>query len=113
MLLVEPLPQSRVTGEQLVGARKPMIGEEIAALMCDRMVDQTNEGARGIRDRGGLMIDVQVEDHTRVLLACPRESALGVRVDQPDSSVDDVGGMTEKVAPHIVHEARETIARHV
>ena len=80
----EPSPQSWVTGEHLVGTCEAMIGEEIAALMCDCVINQANEDARRIRDCGGLMIDVQVEDHTRVRLAGPGKSALGVLFDQAD-----------------------------
>src|SRR5207237_1443155 len=113
MLRGEPSPQSWVTGEHLVGTREAMVGEEIAALMCDCVINQANEGARRIRDCGGLMIDVQVEDYTRVRLAGPGKSALGVLFDQADGAVYDVGRMAEKVAPHIVHEGRETIAWHI
>src|SRR5205085_8839084 len=65
------------------------------------------------RNRGGLVIDVQVEYHTRVLLTGPRQSALSLRLDQADRAVDDVGRVMEQVAPDIVHEDRETIARYI
>ena len=50
MLRGEPSPQSWVTGEHLVGTREAMVGEEIAALMCDCVINQANEGARSIRE---------------------------------------------------------------
>ncbi len=83
-----------------------MVGEVIAASMRDRMVNQSNEGARGVDKRRSVVIDVQVEDHARIGLARPWQSALCIRLDQANRAVYEVGGVTYKVASHIVHENR-------
>src|SRR5690242_10795312 len=102
-----------MTRQKLVGTGEPVIRKVVAAAMRDRVIDQTNESALGILYRGGRMVDVQIEYHTRIRIVCPWKSTFRVRLDEADRAVDEVDGVTEKVAPHIIHEGEEAIARHV
>ncbi len=58
VLMCEPFTDSRMTSQQLVRAGKSMVREVIAAAMCDGVVNQSNEGTPGCRDRGVVVINV-------------------------------------------------------
>ena len=70
-LAPQELGELRIRRLHLIAARPAVIGQEIAAAMTDRHVDQRTERVGAAVDAGRRVLDVQVEDGARPAVARP------------------------------------------
>jgi hypothetical protein len=78
----EELRDPRVASEQLLPRGPTVVREVVTPAPRAGGVDERAERVRRVRDPGGRVLDVQVEDDARPRLARPREEALLVALDE-------------------------------
>jgi len=61
----------RVTRNELIRPGKSVIGQVVAAALCDGVVDQTNERLLRVQDCPRIMIDVEIEYHAGITIPSP------------------------------------------
>ena len=99
--------------EQLLAPREAVVGQEVAAAVAQRVIDEAPEMSGGALDVRRAVIDVQVEDDAGPGFARPGQRGLVFRFDEPDGAVDEVDAVEAEVAAHVVHEREQPVARHV
>ena len=86
----EEIAHGRMRGFDLRGARETVIGEEVAAAVAQRVIDEPAEMVGGARHVLAAMIDVQIEDHAGPAFARPGQRGFLLRLDETDGAVDEI-----------------------
>ena len=103
-LRVEELRKSRITSLDLFHRRPRVIGEIEPPSMLDDPVDDPAKIGLGLLDAFRRVHDMQIADDANASASSPREKALLVGLDEPDSSIGHVDSMANEVLTHLAQK---------
>src|SRR2546422_870569 len=115
VLLFQPqkLANLWITAFKLILARPPAIRQVVAPAVADPEIDEVAERVRRAIERGGRMLDMQIEDHAGIAVARPSQTRLVILLNQADCPVNHVGLPLAQGDAGLLHERRQPRPLHI